>query len=146
MKTDHLSESEIQQYVVDRTNCSLKARTHMDNCADCKNKVANYTLLFDAIKNEPVEIIAFDMSLLVPENMATRAYRLTDYLAGFLVLLMLAAPFYTYRQLLVQAFKGTSATLAGTLVLLAVLVIIFQGLSLFYKGSRQIEIRNQLQH
>lgn len=138
MKTDHLSESEVQQYVVDRSNCSLEVITHMDICADCKNKAVNYDLLFNVIKGQSVEIIEFDMSLLVSENHAAKACRLTDYLAGFLVLAMLAAPFYTYRQVLVQAFKGMPATLAGTLALLAVLVIIFQGLSRFFHRPQTI--------
>jgi hypothetical protein len=142
MKTGHLSEPEIQQYAVDQTNCSPEVKMHIAICADCKNKVVNYDLLLNAIKEQPVEIIEFDMSLLIPKNTLTKAYKLTDYVAGFLVLVMLAAPFYCYRQLLVQAFKGTPATLAGAVTLLAILVVIFQGLSLFYKGSRQIEILN----
>ena len=67
MNKDHLSEAEIQQYALGKAG--LNTIEHIDSCAFCEAKAANYRLIFSVMDELPQP--AFDFRCGQPRIGAT---------------------------------------------------------------------------
>jgi len=68
MKSVHLSEEEIQHYALDKSACDTLIKAHVNCCADCKARIADYEVLFIALKKVPQPSFDFNLAeLVVPQ-------------------------------------------------------------------------------
>lgn len=65
MKTTHLTEEEIQQYVLDETVASIAVIEHIHSCKQCKEKASAYQLLFSGLQQQPQASFDFNLEELV---------------------------------------------------------------------------------
>ena len=49
----HLTDDEVQQYVVDRQHCEVKIVEHIHFCEVCRAKVEVYQMMIKGIKQQP---------------------------------------------------------------------------------------------
>ena len=49
MVTKHLTDDEVQQYVVDRPNCEKRIAGHIHLCEECRSKAEVYQLFIAEI-------------------------------------------------------------------------------------------------
>ena len=65
MITKHLSDFDIQQWVLDKSNCDANIIEHIQECEHCKMKVETYQLLFSEIKEQPKPAFDFNLSEII---------------------------------------------------------------------------------
>ena len=65
MKSVHLSEEEIQQYALDKSACDALITAHTSCCPECRARIANYEVLFSALKQAPQPSFDFNLAELV---------------------------------------------------------------------------------
>lgn len=97
----HVSEEEIQLYVLDFTQVAQPVKQHLEQCADCMAKVKEYELLFSGIQS--LEKSSFDfnvVALVLPqleEKKKTSWYKVpVIVLAIFLAIGLLSIPFFLF--------------------------------------------------
>ena len=69
MKNKHISEIELQQYVLCKDDCDMDIIEHINQCEKCKVEVEIYHLLFYEIKKQPETIFDFDLANLVMQHL-----------------------------------------------------------------------------
>src|SRR5579863_10058685 len=100
MSKGHLSETDIQQYVLDKTGCTQNVIAHMNDCGQCLAKAETYRLLFLQIKEQPKPVFDFDVSALVLPQISPAKEQVSSSVAGyaiacfFTVALVIAGYFY----------------------------------------------------
>lgn len=62
---DHLSDYDIQSYVLDRENCTAATEEHMKTCERCRVMAANYSAIFTEISLVPLPSQELDVEGLV---------------------------------------------------------------------------------
>ncbi|UKB82300.1 hypothetical protein LF887_14940 [Chryseobacterium sp. MEBOG06] len=78
MKNMHLSEIEIQQYVLNKADCDNVITKHILQCQKCQSEVEFYQLLFTEIKEIPNPVFDFDVADLVIKQLPQRKYLSLD--------------------------------------------------------------------
>lgn len=61
MKNQHLTDTEVQEYVVQNDNCNTYITEHIQQCENCKLKAEQYKVLLEGINH--IEKPVFDFSL-----------------------------------------------------------------------------------
>jgi hypothetical protein len=79
MKYKHLNDDEIQQYVLEKANCADEVIEHIKSCTNCKERAAQYSLLFEGIKQQEKPAFDFNLSELVvaqlPKSQHSHSYK-----------------------------------------------------------------------
>ncbi len=65
MKAKHLSENQIQQYVLDVSGRDPAESRHIAGCEVCRAKAANYSLIFSEIQELERPVFTFNVGSLV---------------------------------------------------------------------------------
>jgi hypothetical protein len=65
MSKAHLLDSEIQQYVLEKSTCSEYLIDHITHCEDCQQKAQLYSLLVESINQQNKPVFDFNLSGLV---------------------------------------------------------------------------------
>ena len=149
MSRAHLSAEELQQYILDKPECSPEDIAHVDSCADCQAQVAAYTLLMKELGQQPTPVFGFDVSSMVlPQLAGTRATerrtertteraterkvnRRTGWGMAALILVVAGVPAWLFRRSAYYVFTDISAVFlylilaaAGVFMLLRVLHLV----------------------
>ena len=69
MKYLHLTDDEIQQYVLEKANGSDTIIEHIQECTHCKERAEEYSLLFRAIQQQEKPVFDFDLADLVLQQL-----------------------------------------------------------------------------
>jgi hypothetical protein len=153
MKAMHLTEIEIQDYVIDaKSNHGFSH--HIESCERCKNKVVQYQMLFKEIKNSPAPAFDFKLSEVVLDQLqvseqARAGWVFSKYLPLFFTVILLAFPLYFYRDVFAGIVKQTPVDVLCTAIVIALAVIVYQSASLSKKFKRQmstLSMMDNLQH
>jgi hypothetical protein len=145
MKNDHLSEAEIQQYALGMAG--LNTKEHIGSCAICEAKAANYRLIFSAMDELPQPAFDFDVAGLVMAQLQ-QAEAAPDrnerwlYLLVFAALASISIPVYTYRVYFFKIFAGILPAAMYLVILVALFILVFQGIEMFRKHQKQINTLN----
>jgi hypothetical protein len=145
MNKDHLSEEEIQQYALGTV--TLNAKEHIGSCAICEVKAANYRLIFSAMDGLPQPAFDFDVASLVlaqlpqPETTPDTGER-WFYVLIFAALASISVPVYIYRVYFFKMFTGILPAAMYLVILVTVFILVFQGIEMFRKYQKQLNILN----
>ncbi|RYF88442.1 MAG: hypothetical protein EOO00_11185, partial [Chitinophagaceae bacterium] len=86
MISKHVSEEEIQLYVLNPVELAHPARQHIEQCMDCQLRLKEYEALFTAIQSLDKPAFDFDVAALVlpqlEEKRKTSWYRLPLIILG----------------------------------------------------------------
>lgn len=101
MTGKHVSEEEIQLYVLDLTQMSPPAKQHLEQCAHCKARVKEYELLFTGISSLEKPSFDFDVAAMVlpqlEEKKKASWYKVPVIaLAILLAMGLLSLPFFLF--------------------------------------------------
>jgi len=69
MVIKHLTDDEVQHYVVDKQHCEVKIVEHIHSCEVCRTKVEVYQLMIKGIKQQPQPAFDFDLSKMVLQQL-----------------------------------------------------------------------------
>ena len=155
MTIKHLSEEEIQQWVLDKTKCSDAVISHMHDCEYCRTSAESYRVLFSEIAQQPRPVFDFNVpALVLPQIPGESSSYSRNYFPGYLIVFFLIAAScitgYFYRAAIGNLIKKyifsiSSGISRGTLYLLltaAVVFLIFQSFELFKKYRQKVDDLN----
>lgn len=131
MKAKHLSENQIQRYVLDAPECDPADSRHITGCELCRAKAANYRLLFSAIQELEEPIFAFNVESLVMTKIepVVKSPGWSKMLVAAVALLAAAAIGFTgwlNAGQMESIFKGLSFSLLGLAAAVILPVLLFQ--------------------
>jgi CHASE2 domain-containing sensor protein len=131
MKALHLTDEEIQDYVLDKSGVSMTVTKHAGTCEECKAKVANYQLLFTAIKHQPQPSFDFDLAELVIAKLPAVKPVATNsnsfiYMFALAAIALTGAALYYFRVFIASLFTSITPLLiyltATSIITLAVML------------------------
>jgi len=78
MVIKHLTDDEVQQYVVDKQRCEVEIVEHIHSCAVCSAKVGVYQLMIKGIKQQPQPSFDFDLSKIVLKQLPSSSSKVSN--------------------------------------------------------------------
>ncbi|MGU3377529.1 hypothetical protein [Chryseobacterium sp. M5A1_1a] len=127
MKNMHLSETEIQQYVLNKADCDNAITEHILQCPKCQSEVEFYQLLFTEIKEIPNPVFDFDVADLVIKQLPQRENLSLDKyfiaLLSCISMILLCTLAFVINHYFPTVFRGISI-LYFLLVLMPTILII----------------------
>ena len=143
MNGAHLSEEELQQYILDRPACTPEDITHLDGCPDCQARVAAYGLLMEGLRQQPAPVFGFDVPAVVMRRLAESpgADPFPRLATAALILLVTAVPAWLFRKSAYYVFTDISAVF---LYLILAAAGVFVGLRVLQLMKRYQQIINSI--
>jgi hypothetical protein len=147
MKTNHLLESEIQQYSLDRLNCKKQIIDHIQSCETCREKAEAYTVIFSTIKDQPEPAFDFDLTEMVMQQLPQAKPKvIVDktmiFVLSFITIIAVGftvAFFWSYFSELMTKITPMLIYLVITCV---VSLMLFLGIDLYKDYNRKLKILN----
>ena len=146
MKELHLSEMEIQAYVLNSLMINDESRSHIKHCEICQSEIAGYKSVFSAIGAQDAPDFEFDIEkmvmskILAPEKSPAKKGILV-YLIALLCILGIGFTFYYAREYFMDLFWGTPQISIMIIIVAATGLILFQAIDYYRKFRRKL---NQL--
>ena len=145
MKSKHLSDTDIQEYILHQSDHEMDVIEHLQECRRCKAKTEMYRQLFFAIKAQPNPEFNFDLSRTVLSKITPSKFSLTFFLvylfagAGFTCI---GFVFYLFREYVAVLFSGFSAILLSLMLAATLTILIFQSIDLIRKYDHKMDELN----
>jgi hypothetical protein len=133
MKDTHLSELEIQEFVLNRSDSQADTLAHLQTCGHCRATAEQYRLLFTGIEDQVKPEFDFDLSELVLASVSTTkppfkwtnsvVYGLSALGLFFIVLVLIlfkenvSVIFNGFKKMTLYLLLATTLVIAGFLAL-----------------------------
>src|SRR6187402_2659334 len=103
MVIKHLTDNEVQQYVVDKQCCEARIVEHFHLCGECRSKVEVYQLLITGIKQQPQPAFDFDLSKMVLQQLPSPKTTIANdnaliWIFGLMGIAFLGGVVYLFRR------------------------------------------------
>jgi len=143
----HPSEKEIQQFAIDKSDCSTTAIDHIESCAECLAEVSNYQLLFTGIIQQNKPAFDFDLSALVIPQLSSVKTRLSpdQFISGFLIFFIscfVGVPVVLFNKYILNMFSDISPFFIYAIIGSATVIVIYKTLSMYKKYQKQMQLLN----
>jgi len=140
MITAHLTDAEIQLYVAEPEMTSDQLKIHIQGCANCQTRAANYQLLFNGIHEHAKPLFNFDLSTLVLEQLSEpkRAFPWTGILVSVFSVLLISLSAIFFWSITDAVIRSAPLLLIATALTAAVVILIFQALEMIKNYQKQI--------
>jgi hypothetical protein len=147
MTKGHLSETETQQYALDKSCCNADIVEHVQSCASCQANAEAYLQLFSSLREQPKPSFGFDLSNLVLPQLATSKSKFSlngffIYLLVFVSVAAIAIPAYLFKKYLLSMFTGVLPMTIYLILITAIAILIFQSLEMYRKYQKQMNALN----
>jgi hypothetical protein len=147
MNNIHPSEKEIQQYALDKSDCSPAVVEHIEFCADCHSSLETYRLLFFEIKKQEQPSFDFDLQGLVLSQLPESNSRLSadNIIAGFLVIFTcccIGIPVYLFHKVILNMFMDIPPFFIYAIVVSTTGILIIKILLMYKKYQNQMRFLN----
>ena len=144
MVIKHLTDDEVQQYVVDRQHCEVKIVEHIHFCEVCRAKVEVYQLLITGIRQQPQPAFNFNLSELVVQQLPSPKEKTSDRLLLW-VLLFIGIGFigtisYYFEGSFVYLFSGIAAIFIYLIIITALTVITGLFIAMYKKYDSEMKL------
>lgn len=143
MTDNHITDNEIQQYVLDRTNCRTYVIDHISSCTTCGAHADVYRLIFSNIRQQAKPDFDFDPNGLVVESIfhgqaAVSMSRRLTWISILIGLSVIGGTIYLFGKHLAHVFAGVSRIGLYLIVVTAALLLLLQGIEMFRKHKKQM--------
>jgi hypothetical protein len=140
----HLTDDELQQYVVDRQHCEIKIAEHIYICGECRLKAEIYQSLVTGIKQRPQPTFSFDLSALVVQQLPSPRELAGDRLLLWLLILIgiafLGTGVYFFEGSFVYLFKGIAAIFIYLIIITALTVMTGLFIAMYKKYESEMKL------
>jgi hypothetical protein len=145
MVIKHLTDDEVQQYVVDKQPCEVKIVEHIHFCEVCRAKVEVYQLMIKGIKQQPQPAFAFDLSKMVLQQLPQSKPKVSNdrlllYLVIFIGLGFTAGVFYYFQNYFKFFFEGISIILGFLIGITALAVLAGLYIDMYKKYRKEMKV------
>lgn len=146
MKNRHLTDEEIQQYVLNAEATSQSALAHIQTCPHCQQQAAQYQLLFASIEKQEKATFDFELADLVMEQIAQPTpapdHRAVLYAMLAIIGAMVGVMAYLFGNSTASLFAFMQPLLIGLLIITAFGLVGFLGLDMYQKYKTQMNALN----
>lgn len=147
MINNHANDEEIQQYVLQKAGCAINMITHIGNCAICKAKATQYSLLFEEIKKQEKPVFDFNLADLVIDQLPKAKHKASyersfPYIIISIPVVFGSVVFYFFGNNLLSLFRSVTPILAGLIITTVAWLLIFLCLDMYRKYQAKMEALN----
>lgn len=146
MKNVHLTDEEIQQYVLNAEATSQAALAHIQTCTHCQQQAAQYQLLFAGIEKQEKAVFDFDLADLVmaqlPQPKPAHDSRALVYAMLAIIAAMVGVMAYLFGNSTASLFAFMQPLLVGLVIITAFGLVGFLGLDMYQKYKSQMKVLN----
>jgi hypothetical protein len=145
MKRKHLSDTDIQEYILKQSDHEMDIIEHLQECRRCTAKAEMYRQLFLSIKALPKPEFDFDLAGTVLPKITPSKFSLTFFLVYLLAVTgftCIGFVFYLFRDYVAVLFSGFSAMLLSLMLAATLAILIFQSIDLIRKYDRKMDELN----
>lgn len=147
MKNQHLTDTEIQQYALQKSNCEVGILQHIQNCPNCKMKAGQYSLLFGAISEQEKPIFEFNLADLVLERLPKHQQNFANEnsffsIIGTIAFFLFCILSYFFGKNLLDLFTGIKPILIGLIITTVTSILIFLLTDIYKKHQTQMQALN----
>ena len=140
----HLSDDEVQQFVVDKLNCEKEILEHVHLCEGCKTKVEVYRLLVTGIKQQPQPAFDFDLSATVLQQLPLLKEKTSDrtllWALIFIGVVFVGLIGYYFQHSFAYLFEGISAIFMYLIVISVVTVLAGLFIDMYKKYNKEMKL------
>jgi len=158
MTMRHLTDAEIQQYLLDKAGCEPDLIGHLEQCEACSMQAVAYASLFTAIEEQPRPGFDFDLAALVVSKLpqtaplpptvalpqtapeASRENNAFFLIALVAVAAVIGASLLIFREYLTKMITGMAPVSLYLIITTVIVVCLFQGIDLYKKYQKQLTI------
>jgi len=145
MKNKHLTDSEIQQFTFDKSECEKDAVEHISSCSLCKQRVEDYLLLSTSIKSIPDPALGFDLSksVLMQLEISSKKKPHLDYFVYALIMLSTLAVGLCvayFGSVFINWFKGNSTVSMAFILCIALSILMILVIDIMKSHSRKMKM------
>jgi hypothetical protein len=147
MKNRHLSDTDLQQYAWDPSNCDRGIVVHLELCGECMDKAMAYRLLFSEIKQEPKPAFDFDLSERVLSRIPVAEPKRSPGISPLWLLVLavpaaIGIPFILFGKGLFTIFSGLPVMGLCLLATIPITILLFQGIEAYQKYQQKMDALN----
>ena len=141
--TKHLSDSDIQKFVLHSSECDADILEHIQICAHCKSKAQAYRLIFSEIEEQSKPKFDFDLSELVLAKIEQpkQQFDWNNLLIPSIAIALVGLFFYLSKKYLLSLLSDVSTMSIYLIAASMLTILILQGLEIYNKYNKQM---NQL--
>lgn len=147
MISKHLSDTDIQEYILGNLDHQMVVIEHLKVCNRCKAKTEMYQQLFFAIKVQPKPQFNFDLTRMVlskitQSNPKFSLSTLLVYLFAGAGVICISFVFYLFSEYVADLFSGFSAIILSFMLVTTLAILILQSVDLIRKYQRKMDELN----
>ena len=144
MVTKHLTDDELQQYVVDRQHCEIKIAEHIRLCGECKMKAEIYQSLVTGIKQQPQPTFSFDLSKMVLQQLPSSKTSIGNdnaliWIFGFMAIAFLGGAIYFFQSYF-DLFEGIKIIFIYLIAITAITVLVYLIIEMYKKYQKEMKV------
>ena len=130
MKYLHLTDEQIQQYVLEKATCTDEIIEHIQACTHCKERAEEYNLLFRSIQQQEKPVFDFDLADLVLQQLPKPQSQPFSEMWSSLLIIFISTLFfcvivYLFGKNLVVLFGGISPVFMGLIITTVISIFVF---------------------
>jgi len=142
---NHLTDEEVQLYAMDKNQCGIHIREHVNLCKDCKARVDIYLVLIDGIRQQRQPAFDFDLAATVLKQLpAKKPGTVNDKLLTWIFILICAGligtVFYFFRGFLNNMFKGIAGISIYLIAISAITVVAMLLVEMYRKYQKEMRV------
>lgn len=144
---EHLSDEQIQEFVLDSSDCAPGIGEHVQLCELCRMKVETYRQVITAIEEQPIPAFDFDISEAVLAGIALQKRHGRNWWLFMLIAAVISVTgvaVYLLRENIAGIFQGISTLLiylmlvTGLFILMAVIIDMLKSYKAKLKILKQV--------
>ena len=144
MVIKHLTDDEVQQYVVDKQHCEVKIVEHIHSCEVCRTKVEVYRLMIKGIKQQPQPAFDFDLSKMVLQQLPSPKTRIANDKAlvlifGFMGIAFVGGAIYLFQSYF-DLFEGIKTIFIYLIAITAITVLVYLLIDMYKKYQKEMKV------
>lgn len=145
MKINHLSDSDIQKYVLEEPQ-DISVRKHIHGCIDCMAKVEVYRQMIAGIREQPSAEFDFNLSESIISRIEERdsfySYTNLFWLVAMIGVAAIVITGYLFWKYIVNVLPGVSDMPLYFVVTTAAMLFLFLALDTVRRYKRQMNALN----
>ena len=144
MVIKHLTDDEVQQYAVDKSNSEKRIGEHIHLCEECRSKVEVYQLLITGIKQQPQPAFDFDLSKMVLQQLPSSKTSIANdnaliWIFGFMGIAFLGGAIYLFQSYF-DLFEGIKTIFIYLIAITAITVLVYLIIEMYKKYQKEMKV------
>ena len=144
MVIKHLTDDEVQQYAIDKSNCEKRISEHIHLCEECRSKVEVYQLLITGIRQQSQPAFNFNLSELVVQQLPLPKEKTNDRLLLWVLVFIgigfIGTIFYYFEGSFIYLFSGIATIFIYLMIVTALTVIAGLLITMYKKYDTEMKL------